>query len=200
MEINELKEYCDHFDGIYFLYHKVLNMINQLPEQYPILEIGIRNGGTSLLFLKAINDSNKKERFLITVDPFGDMRYEGQCTNYGENLYRSSMCKISEYCFENSLNHINFRLTSIQFFHVWKLSNFWYNGNLMEKEFSFIYFDGDHSDNIVSQELNLFYQFIINNGMFCIDDQLDINKYSNIIIEKPITNSNRLYYSKSSVA
>jgi hypothetical protein len=199
MNIDELKEYCDHFDGINFLYDKALEVINLLPEQYPILEIGTRCGGTSLLFLKAILDSNKKERFLITVDPFGEMPYEKKPNNYGEDLYRTSMYKISEYCFNNKLNHAHFRLTSIQFFHTWKLFKFWHNGKLMEKEFSFIYFDGDHSDNVVNKELYLYYQFIIEQGVFCIDDQHDIEKYSNIIIEKPIMNSNRLYYCKSSV-
>lgn len=166
------------------------------PSEFPVLEIGTRSGGTSLLFLRAIKESGKKDRFLITVDPYGEMFYVGRGDNYGEKYYRTAMHKISEYCFENELNHIHFRLTSFQFFNIWNTCNFWHKEKEIKNRFSFIYFDGDHSDRIVKKELRLFYHLIIDNGCFCIDDQDDINKYSDVITEKPLHFSGRLFFQK----
>jgi len=196
MTFDDIRPFCDHFTGVEFLYNKVLDVVENTSSKYSILEIGTRNGGTSLFFLKAIKESCKKDCFLFTVDPYGEMFYKGRGDNYGERFYRTAMRNISEYCFNNDLNHIHYRLTSFQFFDMWNSCSLWYKEKEIDKRFKFIYFDGDHSDNIVKKELKLFYPLIIENGFFCVDDQNDINKYSNIIIEKPMHFCGRLFFQK----
>lgn len=196
MLLKEIEPYCDHFIGIEYLYDKVFDAVNSFSSKYSILEIGTRSGGTSLLFLKAIKESDKKGTFLVTVDPHGEMFYRGRGDNYGENYYRTAMYNLSNYCFKNDLNHIHYRLTSFQFFDVWNSCDFWYKEKEINKKFKFIYFDGDHSDEVVKKELKLFYPLLIEKGLFCIDDQNDINKYSDVIKEKPIHFSGRLFFKK----
>ena len=198
--INRLKwitKYCDHCVELDYFYNQVLERAIELPEEYPFLEIGTREGGTALLSLNAINDSGKKKRTLFTVDPYGNKPYEGNSPDYNEDRRRIAMKVISDFCFEEKLNHNHFRLSSLQFYETWIRSNFWYNGELLPKKFGFIYFDGDHSDENVFKELSMFVPLIHPKGLYTIDDQSDETHYSKIIKGTPIVSYNRLFFDAS---
>ncbi|MBM3251082.1 MAG: class I SAM-dependent methyltransferase [Candidatus Nealsonbacteria bacterium] len=193
-ETKEIESYCDHFSGLDFFYSQIYEKALELPEDFPFLEVGTRAGGTSLLFLKAIGDSGKKNRFLITVDPYGAMLYPGQGDSFGEKYRRRAMKAISDYCFYNELNHFHFRLTSFQFYQVWKISDFWDRERKMNKKFGVIFLDGDHSDAVCKKEIQFFQNFIVENGLLVIDDKDKENYYTDVLKEKPIVNNNRLFY------
>lgn len=199
MDLKELENYCDHFSGMDFFYKEVLDVAINSPVEYPFLEIGTRAGGSALAFLRAICESGKLDRYLITVDPYGEMFYKNRGDNYGEKYRRIAMHKISDFCFEKSLNHFHMRLSSFQFLDAWKMFDFWDKEKKIEKKFSFVYFDGDHFDEVVKKELSGFYPYIIESGLFCVDDQNELNKYKDVIVEEPVENSNRLFYYKNKI-
>lgn len=187
-------DHCDHPNGLDFFYGEVLMKASFLPEQFPFLEIGTRAGGSALTILKAIKDSVCPNRFLITVDPYGEMWYENRFDHYGEKYRREAMKFISDYCYENSLNHFHMRLTSFNFYEVWKMFNFWDGEKAMEKVFGFVYLDGDHTDRIVNREITFYRDIIVSGGLLVVDDQSEKTKYSSFIEIEPTVNSNRLYY------
>lgn len=196
MNLKEIEPFCDHSIGFQNLYNRVLQKALTLPEEFPFLEIGIRLGGSSLLFLNAIKDSGRTKRFLFTVDPYGAYPYTSRADDYGENFRRLSMKQITDYCFENNLNHSHFRLKSLDFFNTWMQSSFYSEGKEFQKAFSFIYFDGDHEDQTVFKEVELFGPQVCSNGLFVIDDQLDIDHYASVtnIIPECDPETNRLFF------
>jgi len=194
MNFSSIHPYCDHFVEMEYFYKKLLSKATTLPEEFSFLEIGTRAGGTALLALNAIKESGKINRFLFTVDPYGAMPCKRPGDFYGEKFRITAMKCITDFCYYNNLNHTHFRMTSFQFFNTWTNNDFWFNGKLIPKSFAFIYFDGDHSDEIVFKELSLYVPLVCLNGLYAVDDQYDERHYSHIVKEKPFKSSNRLFF------
>lgn len=196
IDLNLIAPLCDHFVNMGYFYNRILKVARELPEEYPFLEIGNRLGGTALMFLDAIKESGKPKRFLITVDPYGDMPYTGKLDKFDEDFRRQAMKILSDFSYENKLNHAHYRLKSLDFITTWEKSEFWHEGVLLPKLFGMVYFDGDHTDEVVFEELKRYLPFIHDKGMYVVDDQEDIDHYASVVPDIPIAMSNRLFYDR----
>lgn len=201
--IEVCKENSDHGNGFEYLYEKILKKVQELEKGIPFLEIGVRGGGSSLLFLYAINEGEKgrEKRPLITIDPYGKS-YDTSTGHYlpiGEETYRQAMKLLSDYCFENNLVHVHYRMTSKDFMKTWETSNLWIDGETInDKKFGVVYLDGEHTEQTVSEELLWFLPRMSRDGLIIIDDTEHIIssniKEINRIFEHGEQHLNRVYF------
>lgn len=155
LNLDFIKQYADHPQGLEDVYQAALEASMDLPDDYMFIEAGTRAGGSALAILQAINDSGS-QRWLITLDPYGDKPYkvgdEVVTLDYGENHYRTAMKVLSEYSFDNSLNHAHFRMKSLDWMKTFESNEYWYSGEKMQPKFGFAYLDGDHDSDTVNAE------------------------------------------------
>lgn len=156
LNLEFIKPYTDHAEGLEDVYNTALRLSEELPEDYIFVETGTRSGGSALAILQAIKDSGRA-RWLFTVDPYGMKPYNigNAVTNtldYGEGHYRNAMKALSDYAYGNRLLHSHFRLKSLDWMRYFDECEFWYNGERMKPKFGFAYLDGDHDPVTVTQE------------------------------------------------
>lgn len=205
MDLNDAFSLSDHIQNLDYLYSRALEKAKQLPEHIPFLEIGTRAGGSALAFLFAIKESSRKKRPLFTVDPYGNKPYlrgsEVLNMDYGERFYRTAMRYLSQYSFDNNLFHHHWRLTSKDYMLIRTQIDFWYDGQLLENHYGFVYLDGDHEEKTIESEITYFSTRLCDGGLLVIDDSEHIIHSTNEIIQeflqKAESNGNRLYWEKS---
>lgn len=201
MELNDAFNLSDHIQNLDYLYGRVLEKAKQLPEHIPFLEIGTRAGGSALAFLFAIKESGRRKRPLFTIDPYGNKPYlrgsEILNMDYGEHFYRTAMRYLSQYSFDNKLSHQHWRLTSIDYMTIRDSIDIWYDGQLLENTYGFVYLDGAHEEQTIATEISYFYPRLCEGGLLVIDDSEHIIHSPNDVIRESLkkaeSNGNRLY-------
>lgn len=152
-----IKPYCDHLDGLEQVYEVALKASQELPENSMFLETGTRSGGSALAVMQAILDSGKTNRWLFTVDPYGMKPYkqadEVVELDYGEDHYRRAMKVLADFALENKMNHVHFRLKSLEWMQKMSACEFWFDGRALTPNFGFAYLDGDHDTDTVTHEI-----------------------------------------------
>ena len=179
IQTHNLADHLVDFDYIQSLMQQAV----QLPEGH-FVDIGTRAGGTAMLALDVLK--NSPDKFLFTIDPYGDKPYPvgseatGISTyplDYGEQHYRTAMKELSQFAYSNNLNHVHYRTTS-----EWWIKNHYqvfYKGDFLEDTFAFVYLDGEHTDTAVAMELDYFMPRMVKGGVIVVDDAHFIAK-SNI--------------------
>lgn len=177
-------DHAGNFGTILEMLEKVLMSPN---ETYPIIEVGTREGGSTLCFLEMLNLHNKKN-WLYTIDPYGAIPYSGgeeyHDSPYNNQKYRIAMKNISHFALENNLNHHHFKCTSEDF------ANFIYpnfkqyentQANKLSK-FSFVFLDGNHHPDVVLFELKFFLPLLSDKGCVVIDDTFQRKRVFDVFI------------------
>lgn len=183
--VEDHKQFMDHEEGIaqevVLPCQKALEILD-----LPILEIGTREGGSALTFLSLMNLMGK-DNWLYTVDPYGSLPYSDDggtraVSVYDHKKYRTAMHKISEYAFENDLNHYHFKCTSKQFIDEHYSSFLVHEDSKSSNltKFSFIFLDGNHDPSVVKEELKFALKHISPKGGIVVDDA---NKYAHEYID-----------------
>lgn len=177
MTLEEISQYSDHSAGFKYLYNRVLEVAKAIPVDIPFLEFGTRAGGSALLFLQAIKDSDIN-RPLITVDPYGLKLFKiGKNTTFDykhdEGFQIEASFQISSFCKEHNLSCWQYRLLDTDFMKVWDTAEIWYKGKLIENKFGFVYLDAEHDRDTVTMQLEWLKPRMIKNGLIVIDDVVD---------------------------
>jgi hypothetical protein len=198
--IMKCMKHSDHSNGFEYLYEQLLDRARNLPWGIPFVEIGTRGGGSALLALNAIKESNVS-RPLITIDPYGKWYSDSNISNYqpmGESRYREAMKLLSEFCSENNLVHSHFRMTSEDFIQIWDTVGLWVGGeNINDRKFGFVYLDGEHRIETVEREFEWFLSRMYPKGLIIFDDTEHIKDKGSVFIDKAFElgteNVNRLF-------
>lgn len=184
---------------ILYFYQRALEVANNLPEDCWFAETGTRSGDTAIVLLRAINESGKKNRWLFTIDPYGDKPYEtstGVHTSfdYGEQHYRNALHSLSKYAWENDLLHCHYRMRSQEFKFMQDNVEFWFDHKKCEPKYGFVYLDGEHAHKPVEEELAYFLPRLCSGGVIVIDDPeyFDLKKLS---IDAEVI-EDKIYYTK----
>lgn len=150
-----VNDYTDHALYLEHVYDVAFQRSMELPEDYIFIETGTRAGGSALAILQAINDSGK-DRWLYTLDPYGDKPYNvGDAVTqlwYGEDFYRTAMKVLADYAFEHKLNWAHFRMKSLDWMSTFSNTEYWYHAERQKPRFGFAYLDGDHDSKTVEAE------------------------------------------------
>lgn len=208
MRVEEFDKLTDHSPGMDLFYNFALETSKKVDETLPFVEIGVRLGGSSLYLLKAIKDSGKIKRPLVTIDPYGEIPYEFKVGNiktkavYTESFYRTALKELSNYCYQNNLLHINFKITSEDFINIFPLIKVWNEGKIIPENFGFVYLDGSHEEKVVAMELDYFLPKVCSGGILVIDDFPAVMDSKIEIIQHTLRNGKhdyfqRMYYFKN---
>jgi len=138
-------------------------------------EIGVREGGSSLLIMKILKETNQN-KIHIGIDPFGNINYK--CNEYNvvkydyTNKMKVKMLKnLYDYCFHEDMEFIYFPLEDSDFFEKFKNGLPIYNeSKKIVDEYSLVFFDGPHTIEIVKNEFDFFKEKIPFGGMIVFDD------------------------------
>ena len=198
----EAIKYTDHPEGFDKLYQKALEKALTIPWGVPFIEIGTREGGSALLFLKAIKES-KIPRPLITIDPYGKAYVSGpeQYQPIGEERYRRAMKMLADFAYQHQLTHVHQRMPGEGFMKMWTETGLWIEGEQINKRpFGLVYLDGEHAACTVEQELEWFIPRMVSGGLIVIDDiectsSPNNSNYPQLMhtLEKGTKYGNRLY-------
>lgn len=155
MDKQLVEQYTDHPLGLEQVYNVAKLVSEQVPEDCIFMETGTRAGGSALAILQAIKDSGKN-RWLFTLDPYGDKPYNvGNAVTqlwYGEEFYRTAMKVLADYAFDNKLLHAHFRMKSLDWMNTFSTTEYWYEATQQNPKFGFAYLDGDHDTKTVEAE------------------------------------------------
>ena len=209
MPLNHARSLSDHPGCWDFMYGEILHTAETLPPEALFCEIGTRNGGTALLALIAIKESNVN-RTMLTIDPYGNKLYRTTNHNeYPDTFYRTAMKELSSFCYNYNLNHIHYKMTSDEFIHgvdsrvihIWSSDVIVPNYPVYPFSFGYVYLDGEHVPEIVSRELSWFVPRLVKNGLLVIDDIHYINDselpYIRPVLELSTVIDDRSFYRKS---
>lgn len=170
-----VRRHSDHPQGLEEVFQEALKLGQDLPTDRVFLEVGVRDGGSARAWLHAIYCSNRLDRWLWTVDPYGDRLYMGAAMDYGEERYRGMQIYLSAAADATRTNWCHWRMTSQEFITVAGLLWFNYKGNqwLMDRvPFGFVFLDGDHTPEVVKQEVEWFGQRMVDDeALIVIDDE-----------------------------
>lgn len=168
------KPLSDHMYDHYRILEPMKEPMNNIPWYYPILEIGTRRGGTAIMILDQILKSMNPERFLYTVDPYGEIPYmkgmedKVDGLRFGEDNYRTAMKNISDFCERYAANWIPFREKSTNFFASHQ-DNYYRNMSIANK-FAAVFIDGDHAPEVVLSDIYWSKYTLHDNGVIIMDD------------------------------
>ena len=203
MDFSHLEGYMDKIAGVEVLYQKAYEVSKLLSDKYSFVEVGSWRGGSAVAIMQAIKDSGSK-RWLFTIDPYGSKPFHLgkkiiRGDHYHEEDYRHAMKFMSNYAFDNKINHCHFRMTFNDFLDI--EHKFWYLGKEMDlTKIGFAYLDGEHTPDNVNLEFRFFDSIITNGGAIVIDDfpywEGKYEKLDKLIHECPKDNF-RVYYDKN---
>lgn len=204
IDYNKITELCDHAQNLDTMYDAILETAKKTDEDAIFIEIGTRAGGTALLALNAIFDSGITHQF-ITVDPYGNKPFKTSDALmydvYGDGFYRTAMSELSNFCLNSKLDHIHFKMESIDFMNIFQKIKLWKKGNVLQQLFGYVYLDGEHHEEIINTELNWFLPKVVNNGLIIIDDIEHIANSKIPLIKTILSKSNvignRAFYYKN---
>jgi len=195
--------HCDHKDGIEYFIERVKDCAIRLKNQPEAIfcEVGNYRGGSALAMLEVIKETNP-DRWLFTVDPYGARPFvcgdELIDSDYNEDIYRDAKKLLSDYAYENKLNHYHWRLESDDFMKVLPDIYFWHNKSVIDPIFGCVYIDGEHTPDQVKREIEFFYNRMPSGGLIILDDSPYVESE---FTKKKLTNSFvdnfRTYYVKS---
>lgn len=135
------------------------------------LEVGTRMGGTALLTLSMMDESS----LLICVDPYGNRTYSDRdtatATSFTDNMYLSTIERLSNYCIQSNKSFQHFKMTSEEFlsgeFNIYDRGEKQLAQNY---DYDYVLLDGDHSDDTVAYETTILRDRMQPGGVVLIDN------------------------------
>lgn len=206
-DVEYAKSLSDHDDQLDYFYNVAIDAAKLNTGMF--VEIGTRMGGTAILLLAAIKNSNNINIPLITIDPYGNKPYpqpqhgEGFVwkMDYGEEFYRRAMHEIAKFAYDNKMTWVNYRMKSQDWIEVFPKTGILLENEKLKEKYSFAYLDGEHYDVTVNKELEYFMPRMVPNGMIVIDDIENLEN-SDLQLVKTVMSSgtrkgNRIYFKNS---
>lgn len=162
------KSSSDHGVGFEYFSKKLEEKSKTIPIDYAFLEIGIRAGGSSELFMHAMKDN---PRLFITIDPYGKS-YEsgGTWPAIGDETYRKTMKSLFKMAYNYKITHVHYRMRSQDFMQSRPMQYLWMNNEIVKEQYGVVYLDGEHVDSVVMDELCYFMPKMHERGLIIIDD------------------------------
>ena len=153
-ELKELASECQPLKSQAKIYNNMYNRIfpDVLTIDGDFLEIGCFMGKTTI-FMSRYLEGRGPERKLYTIDPHkADSHEASQCPeiNVAEHFKKHT---------EGLDNHIHYANFSLQASH-----------KIKDESICFAFIDGDHSEEGVLKDIELFYPKIVPGGIICFDD------------------------------
>lgn len=173
--IGKHKHLMDHAQGFEIALEILDKVLDNPEETFPIIEVGVNYGGSSLCFLDLLQQKNKRN-WLYTVDPYGAIPYsdgkEYHDSVYNDDRYMLAMKEIYDFVFTNKMNYYHFKYTSKDF--IESVYPFYKQHEKESHEgftkFSFVHLDGDHHPDTVKEEIKFFLENLSDNGYIVVDD------------------------------
>ena len=155
------------------LHGEAARCANELPGSR-FIEIGTRSGHSAMAVLYALAETQKVHWF-FTVDPYGDKPYKDGSNDkniydYGEIHYRNAMASLSKFAFDHELLHYHWRMTSKDFRNLSESIEFWHEGEPHKPDYGFVFLDGEHDLESVTQEIAWFLPRMRAGAALIVDD------------------------------
>jgi hypothetical protein len=138
-------------------------------------EIGLRRGGGTKYIIDALK-LYEIDRVHIAIDPYGNIEYADSDTHktrfdYTNSIRDECLINLYLYCLQKGQNIIFFNLEDTEFFSRYADGVPVYNQTkTIEAKYSFVHFDGPHSVNAISTEIDFFHQRTEVGAVFVFDD------------------------------
>lgn len=157
-----------------YLFAWAKDVSDRFGHEYFFLETGTHIGDTGTRIIDAIAES-RKNRWFISVDPYGGKPYklqDGEYTNlfYDETSYQRGMLRLYMHSFIRKVRFAHYRLKSQDFIKCWDGIEFWSDGSRARPEFAFVFLDGEHNDETVKLEFDYFFPKVPSGGVISIDN------------------------------
>lgn len=162
-----------------------------------VVEIGTRRGGSALIIIDALKETNNTNRSMFCIDPYGNIDYE--CTNksisvhnpnikfegdpesledtmnikldYTNNMRNRIIPSLYYYAYDAGLNFNFFCLEDTEFFNRYSDGVPVYNDNkTLLNKYAFVFFDGPHTNETIKTELDFFLERTSTGSVFVFDD------------------------------
>lgn len=151
-----------------------VDALGELMKQAPkglFVEIGIREGGTSVLALECPNSSA-----VLGIDPYGGRGYsskDGPNLTYGmyqDDMYSRAMERIFKRARELNKVYVSHKTTSELFTKVG--ATYYFGEELTNKDlrYAFVLVDGDHRDESIYNAIEHFGTQMMQGGIICVDN------------------------------
>lgn len=166
--LESAKRSSDHSTGFEYFAERLEEESKIIPIEYPFLEIGVRAGGSSELFMHAMQNN---PRLFITIDPYGkDYESGGRWPAIGDETYRMTMKSLFKLAYGYKITHVHYRMRSQDFMSSRPLQYLWMNNEIVKEQYGIVYLDGEHVDSVVMDELCYFLPKMHESGLIVIDD------------------------------
>jgi len=145
-----------------------------------LLEVGTLRGGSALLTLDFMAALGQRDRWLLTIDPYGATRLDTYREHQGEEHYRQFLLRTAELCEEEQLHHVHFRERSddwIAHANEFVLYDRGQRRQLRDERFAWVYLDGEHTREAVEMEVDFFRRRMASRGRLVVDDATGHDKW-----------------------
>lgn len=166
-------DHCESYDEV--LKKFILSIENS---NKPILEVGVNKGGSTLCLMDVLFNL-KKNNWLISVDPYGEIPYHNGASvintdsGYSNSKYRNTMQRLYGAANDLNINYQHVKLTSEQFIEAFPSFRIYDAEYSSLDKFSFIYLDGSHDPAVVIKELQFFSNHLEVGGSIIVDDYVE---------------------------
>lgn len=126
-------------------------------------EVGLCKGGGIKELFDAVEEKKNKDRWIISIDPYGDIIYKKTSDRkfrmgYDDTIYRYTMTRLFSYVEKHSLNYVFYKMTDESFMEHFAngVPIFDYDEKIINT-YALIHFDGPHDFESVLAETHFFY-------------------------------------------
>lgn len=178
-----------------------------------IVEIGTRRGGSAKIIIDALASKGNVNRPMFCIDPYGNIDYaqtnktlstfspgvslEGDPMSteitkstkldYTNDMRNRIIPSLYYYAFQQGLNFTFFCLEDHEFFKRYADGvPVYQEEKKIVNEYAFVFFDGPHTNEVVEEELNFFFDRTPIGGVYVFDDiwMYNHDKYEKIMFDR----------------
>jgi hypothetical protein len=136
------------------------------------LEIGTRLGGS----MAVIMENMPQGSLAISVDPYGAkpfVGWQGEIVNeFTDQYYLQAIKELSTLALQSNKDFVQYKMTSLDYLN--NEAMIWLKGTeapLAKLKYSFVLLDGDHTDEVVGQEIELLKPRMVEGGIILVDNR-----------------------------
>ena len=194
------------------LHNAALSVENSVPGA--VVEIGTRRGGSAKIIIDALASKGNSNRPMFCIDPYGNIdlditninasiHYPGKYQVEGDPMSKDAsfptkfdytnemrnrvIPSLYYYAFQHGINFTFFCLEDHEFFKRYPDGVPVYEEQKkMMNEYSFVFFDGPHTNEAVEEELNFFFDRTPVGGVYVFDDiwMYDHDKFEQMMFDR----------------
>lgn len=170
-------------------YHVLENAaagIKEIPGM--ICEIGTRRGGSLAFIVRGLMKSQDHNRNVVCIDPYGNIDYpigdreerQSLKLDYTNKMRNESLVAIYSELKDIPINVVCMCLEDTEFFKRYSDGVPFYQENkVVEDQYALVFFDGPHTDEALTTEIEFFATKTPKGGMWVFDD-LELYNHDNI--------------------